>query len=194
MLTGKAIIIRSIPWEVRYKEKRMENVKLYPKNHNYLVFRDGRIMSVRYNKFLTPKRNHDGYLRLQIWQGNKNRYVAWHRIVAETFIPNPENKPYINHKNGDKTDNRVENLEWCTQQENIRHSWDNNFRTHEYTRRGNGRCSPVRQMDLDGNVIAEYPTMASAHKATGICTQSIYRAANLHCTAGGYKWEYILNL
>lgn len=172
----------------------MDSVKVYPKNRNYLVFRDGRIMSVRFGKFLTPKKNHDGYLRLQIWEGNKNVYVAWHRVVAETFIPNPENKPYINHRNGNKQDNRVENLEWCTQKENIEHSIVSGFRATKYKKRENGRCSPVRQISLSGEVIADFESMTLANKATGICSQSIHRACNLHCTAGGYRWEYIRNL
>ena len=90
---------------------------------NYRVEKDGRIYSLRRNKYLIPKLNHDGYLRIQIWDKGKCSFVAIHRLVAQEYIPNPENKPFVNHINGNKQDNRVENLEWCTQKENIHHAF-----------------------------------------------------------------------
>ena len=90
---------------------------------NYRIEKDGRIYSLRRNKYLIPKLNHDGYLRIQIWDKGKCSFVAIHRLVAQEYIPNPENKPFVNHINGNKQDNRVENLEWCTQKENIQHAF-----------------------------------------------------------------------
>ena len=91
---------------------------------NYLIYRDGRIFSLITNKFLNPCNNLDGYPKVTC--DKKIRSV--HRIVAEAFIPNPENKPEVNHKNGIKTVNHVENLEWTTKQENIAHAINNGLR------------------------------------------------------------------
>ena len=78
---------------------------------------------------LAPGTNGFGYLRVQIGRGGPVYLI--HRLVAEAFISNPDNKPEVNHKNHIRWDNRVENLEWCTRQENM-----NKLRTNTYNNKG----------------------------------------------------------
>lgn len=70
----------------------------------------------------------NGYMSLELRMGDTNKRHLIHRLIAESFISNPDNKPVVNHINGIKTDNRIENLEWCTQSENIRHAIDTGLR------------------------------------------------------------------
>jgi len=72
--------------------------------------------------YLKPKDNGKGYYRIKLTVNNKSKRVMLHRIIAEAFINNPKNKKVINHINCDKKDNRIENLEWCSQSENVLHS------------------------------------------------------------------------
>ena len=67
--------------------------------------------------------NKDGYNIVNLWKNKKKKTIKVHRLVAEAFIPNLDNKPYINHKNAIRNDNTIQNLEWCTQKENILHAY-----------------------------------------------------------------------
>jgi hypothetical protein len=84
---------------------------------NHIVHSDGKVWSKAWNRFMNPAIK-AGYNSLVI--NGKTKRI--HRIVAEAFLPNPNNLPEINHKSGVKTDNRVENLEWCTRLENVKHA------------------------------------------------------------------------
>lgn len=78
--------------------------------------------------YLTPSLSTTGYFKVCLVKNHKKKDEKVHRLVATAFIPNPENKPNINHKDGNKTNNTVTNLEWCTQAENVKHAWSTGLR------------------------------------------------------------------
>lgn len=102
--------------------------KIHSELRNYMVYEDGRIFSVKRQKFLKPSIDRYGYLRVTLFKNNVRHYLTVHRIVGILFVPNPDNKEQINHKDGNKLNNHKNNLEWSTLQENIQHSIDNNLK------------------------------------------------------------------
>ena len=165
----------------------------------YYVSNLGNVKSVLYRKLtddykikiLTPKRNWDGYLRIQLWRNQKAKFVAIHRLVAESFIVNEDDKPFVNHINGIKDDNRVGNLEWVTQKENIIHAWG----TGLAKQRLNSKLSKaVDQFDLEGNYIETFPSTMEVERKLGINHVNISYACKeggMKRTSGGYKWRYV---
>lgn len=155
---------------------------------NYAVNENGEVKSLRKNKVLTPKNNHDGYLRIQLWDHMSCSFVGIHRLVAEAFLGSPTDPlMVINHKNGNKADNRVSNLEWVTQRDNIRHAWDTGLSVSR-----KGKCGKrVRQVDASGRTIAEFPSLIEAERTLGICRANIASAIKRKGTAGGCRWEVV---
>jgi hypothetical protein len=89
------------------------------------LYKDGRLYNHKTNKFKKWTKDTNGYIKTQIWVAGKPKNVHQHRLLAESFIPNPKCKSQVNHINGIKSDNRIENLEWVTQSENALHSFAN---------------------------------------------------------------------
>ena len=90
---------------------------------NYAVNERGQVVNTVKGNTLTPHLNENGYLYVTLRKDNKNRTMALHRLVALAYIPNPEDKPFVNHLDANRSNPHKENLEWCTQSENIKHAY-----------------------------------------------------------------------
>ena len=99
----------------------MKQITEYP---NYSITKEGDVINNKTNRKLKAVVNAFGYFQVDLCNKGKNKVLRVHRLIAQAFISNAENKPNVNHKNGKKNDNRLENLEWCTQKENVKHSWE----------------------------------------------------------------------
>lgn len=101
-----------------------EKGKLYNYYGHYMISDTGKIKSFNNNKILKTRKNNKGYERINLCKNNKQKTFLIHRLVAYMFIPNPQNKPYIDHIDTNPLNNHVSNLRWCTQKENM-----NNIKT-----------------------------------------------------------------
>ena len=143
----------------------------------------------------TPEKDKYGYLMIELWKDNKPYIKKIHRLVAEAFIPNPENKPQVNHKNGIKTDNRVENLEWATASENAKHAYKVLGRVNSKGMLGktgilNKKSKTVLQIK-DDKIIAKFYGIQEAARQTGLYASNITKCCkNNLAHTGGYKWCY----
>lgn len=139
----------------------------------------------RIRKSFTVKQfNTNGYNRLPLCVEGRQRLYLTHRLIALAFIPNPENKGYVNHINGIKTDNRVENLEWCTSSENQQHAWDAGLRTMTEKMIN---CRPIRCLNND----MVFQSITAASKYLNISAGSICQVCKgQRKTVKNYVFKY----
>lgn len=133
---------------------------------------------------LKPQKHRYGYLYVNLCKDGKVKGMKVHRLVAQAFIPNPNNLPQVNHKDENPQNNAASNLEWCSARYNI------NYGTR------NGRVAvalskPVQMFDKQANLLATYPSTMEAERVTGIAHQSIVKCClGKYKLAGGFIWRY----
>lgn len=90
---------------------------------NYSISKCGRVRNDKFNRELKPFNNGNDYMAVDLFTQGKSRVVGLHRLLMEVFVPNPENKPHVNHKDGNPMNNQLDNLEWCSPSENHKHRY-----------------------------------------------------------------------
>ena len=155
---------------------------------NYEVSNFGQVRNCRTGKVLKPVDNTYGYLRVHLYQNGEKKWIYIHKLVALAFIPNPMDLVEVNHRDENKLNNRVENLEWVTRQQN------NSYGTRN-ERIGLGHRKPVEQYDICGSYIRTWISISEAVRQTGICQSAISQCCNgKYKTAGGFIWRFAENL
>ena len=157
-------------------------------NNRYFISNFGNVKSTYANKerILKPFPNKCGYLMVDLRSHGSRTSISVHRLVAQTFIPNPDNLPEVNHKDENKKNNCVDNLEWCTTEYNCNYGTRN-------IRKGINCRKPICSVDENGNV-THYNSRIEASRSTGISDTSISKALSKNYqhnkTAGGMLWLY----
>lgn len=175
---------------------------------NYYVTTTGEIINLK-GKILKSRKINSGYLLIHLNHLGIRKAFLVHRLVAFHFIYNPLNKKYVNHKDGNKLNNNVDNLEWVTNSENMKHAFDNGFMENSKIKAaermkilghkfGNGermifytmkKIKPVFQLDLNGNILNEFISIKEAQRQTG--AKNIHKVlTNKFTHSGGFKWKY----
>lgn len=174
-------------WEDLYQ---ISNYGYIIAKDKYVHYKNGR-KSFYKGKILKPRNSH-GYLNLNLHRNNEIKTIKIHQEVAKHFIPKVEGKTFINHIDGNSLNNRADNLEWCTQKENIQHALRTGLVKNE------SKKKKVIQIDKNTNeIIAEYESVNEAIRQNGWNINNkhgIHRVCNRvgnRETAYGYKWRYV---
>ena len=150
----------------------------------YQVSNFGRVNSLVSNSMMTPSVGRQGYLVVNLYKNGTRKMHGVHRIVAGAFLPNPDDKPQVNHKDGNKQNNNVNNLEWCTKSWNALHSLYD-LRNHH----GPVFVKPVKCVETGvvypSSIIAANGNSSYAREIRNVASHKEY-----HRTSHGYHWEW----
>lgn len=162
----------------------------YIYGEQYQVSNTGMVRNKITGHILTPQEDKKGYMRVRLSLHDKKATAKVHRLVAVAFIPNPKRKPQVNHKDTNKHNNNVENLEWVTNGENQLHAYKTglNYVTGKAGRKKRSVC----KLDLiTGEVIETYKSLADAGRKNNLHDTNIHKVLNgARRSCGGFGWKY----
>lgn len=165
-----------------------ENWRVINGFSRYMISDKGRVKSLISNKIIKPMDN-GKYYQVKIFSDDKKAsHPLIHRLVCQHFIDNPNNLPSVNHRDEDKHNNCVENLEWCSMKDNCNYGTRNERMAKSKV---NGKTSKaVLQYDLKGNLIKEWNSALDAQEI-GVCRSAIQKCTTgIHSTCNGFIWLY----
>lgn len=144
-------------------------------------------------KLISQSISANGYKKIKLSKNGVKYWFNTHRLIAQMFIPNLDNKPYVNHIDGIKTNNSVDNLEWCTASENLLHA--SRLGLIKVKKGSENKLSKaVNQLDKDGNLIKTWGSIKQACQENGFNSFGIIKCCKKekrYKTAYNYKWEYV---
>lgn len=168
----------------------------------YDIYPNGSVFSHKSNRFLKPIVHANGYAFVELFNEFGSKIKSIHRLVAEAFLPNPNNYPCVNHKDENPLNNNADNLEWCT------HKYNSNYGTCKKRRVNNTDYTKpiykelahtnsmrmrkaVVQCDLNGTELNVFESATEAFRVTGIRhITEVCKGSKVRKTAGGYIWKY----
>jgi len=163
----------------------------------YMISDKGRVWSEKTQKFIKPKpMDNHGHLGVSLMSGGKHIYRYIHRLIAEAFMPNPDNLPIVRHLDDDPSENHIDNLAWGTQRDNsydaIRYGTAYML-TDEDREKGFAKCrTPIKAIHVDTGRVYEFRGQNEASKELNIPQANIFKVLNNQRThAKGYKFEYL---
>lgn len=162
----------------------------YIYGEQYQVSNTGMVRNKFTGHILKPQEDNKGYLRVRLSLKDKKVTAKIHRLVAVAFIPNPEKKPQVNHKDTDKHNNMIDNLEWVTNGENQIHAYQHG--KNYVTGKAGRKKKPVCKLDLTTReVIETYKSLADAGRENNLHDANIHKALNgTRRSCGGFGWKY----
>ena len=141
-----------------------------------MIDTEGRVVNKNKMLYKIPTSNNagKGYLYVDLYKNGERKRFYIHRLVAKTFIPNPENKPFINHKDGNPRNNNVDNLEWCTPIENVEHASKVLGVMSAYNNANGKRKKKIKMVErFSGKIISVFDSIREAERITGIKSSNI---------------------